>query len=128
MAQRYATNYDWSQLGPTTWSEESVVTLQVDLHSYDRCDAVWKAVQTWWTGMDSGTDPALFDDGAEVALFGGCRLPAPVRLNDHHVTGWIVSTGEDAFDSIADCAEELRRIAEGADGDVVATWTELPHR
>ena len=44
------------------------------------------------------------------------------------MTGWIVSQGQDAFDSIALYAEELRLVAEQADREVIATWTELPHR
>lgn len=43
------------------------------------------------------------------------------------MTGWIVSQGQDAFDSIAHYAEDLRLVAEHADGEVIATWTELPH-
>ncbi|GEM_PF-4958907 len=31
----YEVNCDWSLLGPTRWTEQSIVTLQVDFHSYD---------------------------------------------------------------------------------------------
>lgn len=41
---------------------------------------------------------------------------------------WVVSHGEDSFDSIAHYAETIREVAEGSDSDVVAVWTELPHR
>ena len=45
MANSYELNYDWSKLGPTEWSDFSVVTLQVDLHSYDRGAAVRSAIE-----------------------------------------------------------------------------------
>lgn len=128
MAQRYEKNYDWSQLGPTVWTERSVVTLQVDLHSYDRGGALWTAAEQWWSGMEKDVDRELFPDGTQTAFAGGCRFPAPVRVTDQHVTAWVVSHGEDAFDSIAHYAEELRRVAESADAEVAVTWTELPHR
>lgn len=128
MAQRYTLNYDWSHLGPTQWTDFSVVTLQFDLHSYDYGDAVWSAVSAWHAAMPTDADPELFPDGGDVAYAGGCRFPAPARVNEQHLTGWIVSQGQDAFDSIAHYANELREIAEKADPEVVATWTELPHR
>lgn len=128
MAQNYELNYDWSQLGPVPWTEHSVVTLQVDLHSYEKGTAARSAVEAWWAAMDKVSDSELFPAGEEVAYDGGCRFPEPVRLNEHHVTAWIVSQGEDAFDSIAHYAEELRAVAERADAEVVVTWTELPHR
>lgn len=78
--------------------------------------------------MDKDVDTELFPDGAEVAYAGGCRFPDPVRVNEQHATCWIVSHGEDSFDSIAHYAEELRAVVEKADPAVVVTWTELHHR
>ena len=128
MANRYELNYDWSKLGPTEWTDFSVVTLQVDLHSYDRGAAVRSAIDGWWDAMPKDAESEMFPVGEEVAYDGGCRFPDPVRVNDHHVTAWSVSQGQDAFDSIAHYAEEMRGIAEKADPDVIITWTELPHR
>lgn len=128
VAQRYSLNYNWSHLGPTQWTDFSVVTLQYDLHSYDHGGTVWSAVTAWHSAMPTDADPELFPDGDEVAYAGGCRFPSPVRVNDRHVTGWIVSQCQDAFDPIAHYTDELREIAEQADSEVVATWTELPHR
>lgn len=33
MAPKYKLNYDWRLIGPVKWTEDSIVTLQVDLHS-----------------------------------------------------------------------------------------------
>lgn len=104
-----------------------MVTLQADLHTYDHGDAVWEAITQWWTSMDKDADTDLFPSGEQIAFAGGCRFPDPIRLNPQHVTCWIVSQGQDAFDSIAHYAEELRQVAETADAEVVITWTELPH-
>lgn len=128
MAKKYALNYDWSKLGPTQWSDFSVVTLQADFHSYDDGEALWDAISQWWQDMPKYVDEDLFPDGDELAYNGGCGFPAPVRVNNEHVTCWLVSHGQDAFDSIAHYAEELRRVAENADPEVEAVWTELPHR
>lgn len=119
MAQRYELNYGWSRIGPTQWTDDSVVTLQVDLHSYERGADVWAALTAWRDDLphEAGTAHA-----------GGCEIPEPLRLNDLHATAWIVSRGEDAFDSIAHWAEQLREVAEQADPEVEITWTELPHR
>lgn len=127
-ARKYEVNYDWHQLGPTVWTEDSVVTLQADLHSYENGDAIWAVVSQWWSEAEKATDTEMFPGGEEFAYAGGCRFPKPVRLNEHHVTGWLVSQGQDAFDSIAHYAEELRRMVENVDPAVVVTWTELPHR
>ncbi|MDO5668622.1 MAG: hypothetical protein Q4G50_01330 [Corynebacterium sp.] len=118
MAKNYELNYDWHRLGPTQWTEESTVTLQVDADSYDHGEKMWAALSGWWKDMPKE---------GELAYAGGCRFPAPVRLNDEHATARIISRGQDAFDSIAHYAEELRGILEAADADVVITWTELPH-
>ncbi len=128
MANRYELNYDWSKLGPTEWTDFSVVTLQVDLRSLLRGAAVRAAGGGGGGAMRVGAESEMFPVGEEVAYDGGCRFPDPVRVNDRHVTAWIVSQGQDAFDSIAQYAEELRGIAEKADPDVIITWTELPHR
>lgn len=124
MAERYALNCDWHQLGPTVWTEESIVTLQVDLHSYEGGGAVWDAVTQWWQGLerDSGHGP----DG-KYAHEGGAQFPEPVRVSDEHVTLWLASSGQDAFDTIAHYAEVVRSVAVEADPQVVAVWTELPH-
>ena len=42
MTERYELNYDWHLLGPAIWTEESTVTLQVDLHSHDGAAPVWE--------------------------------------------------------------------------------------
>lgn len=89
---------------------------------------MWSAVSAWHAAMPTDADPELFPGGGDVAYAGGCRFPAPARVNERHLTAWIVSQGQDAFDSIAHYADELREIAEKADPEVVATWTELPHR
>lgn len=115
MARRYALNYDWARRCPVRWTEESSVTLRVDLTSAG--DAVWEALTGWWSGMPRE---------AGVAYSGGCCFPAPVRLSEGAVTAWITSSGEDAFDSVAHHAEELRGMAEAADPSVTVTWTELP--
>lgn len=128
MAQHYELNYGWSTLGPTQWTERSIVTLQADFHSYDAGDAVYAAITDWWESMDHGEDRDLFPDGEVIAYEGGCRFPTPVRVNSEHTTAWLVSTGEDAFDSIAHYANVLREVADKADADVEVTWTELPHR
>lgn len=119
MAQRYELNYGWARIGPTPWTEDSVVTLQVDLHSYHRGDEVWEAMTAW--------RDALPREGG-VTHAGGCEIPEFLRLNDLHTTAWIVSQGEDAFDSIAHWAGRLHAVAEEADDGVEITWTELPHR
>lgn len=125
MAEKYELNYDWHLLGPTVWTEESIVTLQVDLHSYEHGDAVWESVDAWWRAMERGSGYRL---EGEYAYEGGAQFPEPVRVSSRHVTLWVVSGGQDAFDSIAHYAEVLRGVAEGADPEVVAVWTELPHR
>lgn len=119
MATHYELNYDWSKLGPTPWTETSLVKLQADFHSYDDGDQLWLTISRWWEAMEK--------DDTGVAFDGGCFFPAPVRVSTEHVTAWICSHGEDAFDSIAHYAEELRAVAESADPEVTATWTELPH-
>ena len=119
MAKKYELNYDWHQIGPVKWTEEATVTLQVDLHSYDNGDALWAAIDEWWSSLEREEDEAYE---------GGAHFPRPVRLNERHVTMWVVSHGEDSFDSIAHYAETIREVAEGSDSDVVAVWTELPHR
>lgn len=118
MATKYKLNYDWHLIGPVKWTEDSIVTLQVDLHSYEHGDALWAEIDQWWSALKR-EDGDPFD--------GGARFPRPVRLNERHVTMWVVSHGEDAFDSIAHYAETIREVAEAADAEVVAVWTELPH-
>ncbi|GAB3649521.1 hypothetical protein [Corynebacterium nasicanis] len=113
MAQKYELNYDWSRLGPIKWTEYSEVTLQVDVDSR----AAAPALHRYWAELPREGD---------LGYAGGCRFPEPVRMSGEHSTGWIVSRGEDAFDSIAHYAEELRQTLEAADPDVVITWTELP--
>ncbi|GEM_PF-5418659 len=78
--------------------------------------------------MDKDSDPELFGTDTPVGYAGGARFPAPVQVTDEHVTVWVVSHGEDAFDSTAHYARELLAVAQGADPDVRVTWTELPHR
>ncbi|WP_158716237.1 hypothetical protein [Blastococcus sp. Marseille-P5729] len=71
--------------------------------------------------LDTETNPVAVGRGRNTA--GRERVTLLV-----HCERWIVSQGEDAFDSIAHHAEELRQVAEQADAEVVITWTELPHR
>lgn len=123
----YELNYDWSLLGPTRWTEDSIVTLQVDFHSDDAGHRLAAATSTWWDGLDKAADPELFGNDAHVGIAGGCRFPKPIRVTDYHVTAWVVSRGEDAFDSIAHYANELYGVALSADPSVRVTWTELPH-
>ncbi|MDO5677322.1 MAG: hypothetical protein Q4G35_07410 [Propionibacteriaceae bacterium] len=123
MTKKYELNYDWHLLGPTVWTEESTVTLQVDLHSYEHGPALWGAIGNWWEGLESSTE-----DGERVAYEGGANFPKPVRVSDRHVTAWIVSSGQDAFDTIAHYANVMRDVAVEADAEVAAVWTELPHR
>lgn len=58
MTERYELNYDWHLLGPALSTEESTVTLQVDLHSYDGVAPVWDAVHGWWQGLEHVSDYA----------------------------------------------------------------------
>ena len=116
MAKNYELNYDWHRLGPTRWTEESTVTLQVDIDSF-RPDT-WEALTGWWA--------AIPQDG-DLAYAGGCQFPTPVRVTGEHATARTFSSGQDAFDSIAHYAEELRGVLEAADEDVAITWTKLPH-
>lgn len=77
MANRYELNYDWSKLGPTEWTDFSVVTLQVDLHSHHRGAAVRSAIDGWWDAMPKDAESEMFPVGEEVAYDGGCRFPTP---------------------------------------------------
>ncbi len=127
MATPYHVNDGWARIGPRHWNERSVVTLQADLGAPGRAAALVKELEQWFATMEHGTDPRSFPTST-VALDGGCQFPAPVCVDEHQVTAWIVSHGEDAFDSIASHAEALRRVAEDVASDVEITWTELPHR
>ncbi|MGO0576729.1 hypothetical protein [Ornithinimicrobium panacihumi] len=95
---RYELNYDWSRLGPTRWDEGSIVTLEVDLESYDEADALRAGIERWW------------------------RVETEGRL-----TLWLVSHGQDAFDTIAHYADEVYEVALHLDPSVRIVWTELPH-
>lgn len=130
MTHRYTVNYDWSHLGPTQWTERSIVTLQVDLHSYEERDgeAVWQAISAWWEALPKDEEAGFVPAGTQLGYAGGCRMLAPVRVSAQHTTLWLLSHGEDAFDSIAHYADEVREVAEQADSEVEITWTELPHR
>lgn len=119
----YQLHYAWSPIGPTPWGENSIVTAQVDLESRDQPDNLWPALLGWW-GERHGDDGADLED---VRYEGGCAFPRPVRRGPL-VRMWIVSSGQDAFDSIHHYAQELRRVAVAADPDVRLVWTELSPR
>ena len=122
MTHRYALNYDWSKIGPVPWDERSIVTLQVDLWSYDAAPQLELAVQGWWGSFES-----YVHEGNEIAYEGGCEF-LPVVVNDGRSTVWIVSHGEDAFDSIAHYAGWLHDVAVRVDPAATIVWTELPHQ
>ena len=119
-AKAYELNYNWSKIGPHRWSEESIVTLQIDLESYDRARQLESAVRAWWSGFSSD------EPGGIVTYEGGCRMIRPVS-NERRPTMWLVSSGEDAFDSIAHYAGQLYDVAVAVDPAVRIVWTELPH-
>lgn len=123
---RYELNYDWSRLGPTRWDEGSIVTLQVDLESYDEADALRAGIERWWRQRlaDSAGDGPHRD--MQVAYAGGALIPPPVET-EGRLTLWLVSRGQDAFDTIAHYADEVYEVALHLDPSVRIVWTELPH-
>lgn len=100
-ATPYALNYDWARLGPHRWTVDSIVTLQVDLESVDQPTSLRSALRAWWQGLDHE-----HADGEHFASQGGALLVEPVVTEGRH-TLWIVSAGEDAFDSIAASAHDV---------------------
>lgn len=118
---RYPLNYDWWKLGPTLWTEESIVTLQIDLESYERAGQLWGAIDGWWTALEH--DAAT---GADYAYEGGARMGRPTRI-DGRITLRIYSSGQDAFDTIEYYANQVHDLALAVDPEVVIVWTELPH-
>ena len=121
-AQPYELNDDWSKLGPVAWSESSIVTLQVDLESHDEPERLADAVLGWWGAFESDTF-----QGHTFAYEGGCQMIEPVFI-ERRPTLWLVSHGQDAFDSIAHYAQQVFDIAIAVDPQVRVVWTELPHQ
>lgn len=100
------------------------------MHSYETDDAmaVWEAVSGWWEKLSKEEALEFAPAGGDVGFGGGCLMLAPVRVGQQHTTLWLMSTGEDAFDSIVHYANVVQEIAETADSEIEITWTELPHR
>lgn len=98
------------------------MTLQVDLWSYDAPRDLARALEGCWGAFES-----YEHEGNPIAYEGGCQFP-PIVVNEGRVTLWIVSHGEDAFDSIAHYAQHVYDTAVAADPQANIVWTELPHQ
>lgn len=57
---------------------------------------------------------------------GGVWLHYTVTINE--ISLYMHSGGEDAFDSLADCANEIARLLHQNQPDISIKWTEHPHR
>ncbi|EAM2909406.1 hypothetical protein D2122_23150 [Salmonella enterica subsp. enterica serovar Weslaco] len=53
-------------------------------------------------------------------------LTLPVNI--HVISLYLHSSGEDAFDSLADCTNEIAQLLYQNNPDVNIRWTEHPHR
>lgn len=117
----YIVNHDWAAAGPEPWDESSIVTLEAVLTSPTSGDAVWRAIEEWWSGNLERTDA-----DAPVAYEGGCVVPHPER-DGARIVVHLRARGEEAFDEITRFAAWVHRLATVAEPEVDITWTELPH-
>lgn len=112
---RYQLDYGWAG---DAWDGSQIATLLGQLEG----PGAVAAVRAWWESLApcSGEPrhPCRVTGGVTIEL----RADSPTRL-----TLAIGSAGEDAFDSIAHCAETVADVATtAADATTTLTWTQLP--
>lgn len=100
-APRYDVNYDWAE---GRWDHTDAATLEA-------------RVNTTRAGQSAAQDWA-------ATAHGGAWADA--TTGDDNLTVSIHSSGEDAFDSIAAAADELRTAVLAADPEAQIAWVELP--